>query len=111
MNLAVDDHRIDDAAAVLGDDVFVDLHEARRRIDLDRGEMGGAGSRAVDRVVGVAALQFLARLDRQRLHVGVDRLRDLPERDGAVGAGDHCSAADKLRCRHGWPRADARRRA
>ena len=96
MDLAVDDHRIDDPAAVFGDHVFVDLHEAGRGIDLHRGDVGGGGGRAVDRVVGVARAQFLARLDRQRLHVGIDRLRDLLEGHGAVRADDGRLPAGKL---------------
>ena len=42
MDLAVDDHRIDDPAAILGDHVFQDLHEAGCGIDLHRGDVGRA---------------------------------------------------------------------
>ena len=84
VHLAVDDHGIDDPAAVLGDDEFEDLHEARHRIDLDRGDVGRRRRGPVDRVVGVGRAQFFARLDRQRLHVGIDGLGDLLERHRAV---------------------------
>ncbi len=39
VNLSVHDHRIDDAAAIFGDDIFMDLHKAGRWIDLDGGQM------------------------------------------------------------------------
>src|SRR6202043_2134600 len=40
VNLTVHDHRIDDAAAILRDHKFVDLHKTGGGIDFDGGQMG-----------------------------------------------------------------------
>src|SRR6202048_5034822 len=42
VNLTVHDHRIDDAAAIFRDHIFVDLHKTGGGIDLDGSQMGGA---------------------------------------------------------------------
>ena len=65
-------------------------------INLDNSQMGRAGRRPVDGIVSVAGLQLLARLDRQRSHVRINRLCDLLERHRAIGSCDGGEAAIDL---------------
>ena len=43
VHLAVGDHRIDDAAGILGDKEFFDVHVAGLDVDLDDGDVAGIG--------------------------------------------------------------------
>ena len=45
LHLALDDHRIDEAAGVLDHDKAFDTHRARLDVHLDDGQMAGVGER------------------------------------------------------------------
>jgi hypothetical protein len=64
--------------------VYFSRGGARRR----RHRLDCRGGCAEIRVVNLGDLQFLSRVPRQATHFGIDRLRDLAERQGAVGAGN-----------------------
>ena len=53
VNLAVDDHRVDQAAGILGDEVGLDRHPSGFDVDLDDRDMAGIRERA-RRIVGRA---------------------------------------------------------
>ena len=88
VDLALDDERIDQPAAILGDGETIDAHLVGFRVDFQRGDVCGRRGRAEDRIVGFGGGEFVAGLRRQPRQVRIDRTRDLAERDRTIGAGD-----------------------
>ena len=87
MHLSVGDHRIDDAAAILGGDEFLHLHLPGFDIDLDHRHMAGIGEgagRIVMADLGHAGIDLA--LEAVRLVIGIAGERG--DGDAAVGAGD-----------------------
>ena len=78
IDLAVDDHRIDQLAAVLDDDVVEDLDVADFRIDRDHRGVGGVaeGAGVADRLVADG------RLEAAGVDVGRQVLRSAGTRSG-----------------------------
>ena len=93
IDLAVDDHRIDEFAAVLDDRIVDDLDIAHFRIDGDHGNVRGVAERAgvTHRFVADGGFQP-ARIDRRWkiLRTAIPGVRDLLQRH-AAGRPDHRS--------------------
>ena len=77
VNLTLDDHRVDDRAAVIDRDEAADLHFAGATVDVDDADVRPEGESEVRRVVVVDRLE--PRLHALRV-VGVGRERDLLHR-------------------------------
>jgi hypothetical protein len=88
MNLAVDDQRIDQFSAILGDGEMIDADFVGFRIDLDRRNMSGRGRGAEYRIVGHGGGKLVAGVRRQGAGLRMDGARHLPEGDDAIGAGN-----------------------
>ena len=88
LHLAVDDQRVDHAAAVVGDGVIEDFHAAGHMIDLDFGDMGAGAIGGLRRRVIGGVLQSRRLAGRQR-HAGnaLRQARQFAERDGRLIAG------------------------
>jgi hypothetical protein len=82
VDLAVDDHRVDDVAAVVDRDEATDVDLARALVDVDHADVAAERERQVRRVVVVDRLE--ARLHPGRM-VRVGRERDLLDRLEAIG--------------------------
>ena len=99
MQLAVDDQRIDDGAEIVDAGIFHDLDDAGVRIDLDFGDVAAVGiGRGARAVADVGDVERLRRVGR-RLRAAVQLLRQLHDRDGAIGADDDEVAVLEARCR------------
>ncbi len=91
IDLAVDDHRIDQHAAVLDDDIVEQLDVAEIGIDRDGDGVGGIGEGAAVALRLVAGSDFQPAwidIDGQILRPPVPGMGDVRERDAAVGAAD-----------------------
>ena len=87
MHLPVGDHRIDDAAGILGHEEFLDRHMAGLDVDLDDRDVARIGERA-GRIVGAGFGQAGLDLAFEPMGLRVGLARHLRDRDRAVGAGD-----------------------
>jgi hypothetical protein len=95
VQLALDDHAIDDGANIIDSRVVDELHDAGIGVDFHFGDVGAARKAEVDRIV--IGLFFQTRLKRLKRivvrHVGSER--DVRERFSAIGA-DHMDIADRF---------------
>ena len=88
VQLAFDDQRIDDGAEIVDAGIFGDLDDAGFRIDLDFGDMAAVGiGRGAGSVADMGDVEGLRRVGR-RLRAVVQFLRQIHDRDRAVGADD-----------------------
>ena len=87
MHLALGDHRIDDAAGVLRDQILLDRDLAGLDVHLDDGHVAGVGERA-GRIVGAGLGQAGLDLAVEAVRLRVGLARHLGDRHRAVGAGD-----------------------
>ncbi len=87
VNLAVGNHRIDDAAGILRHQEFLDLYVTGFHVHVDDGDVAGIGEGARRIIVsglGKAGVDFA--LEPMRLRIGF--AREFCDCDRAVGAGD-----------------------
>ena len=85
LDLSLQDHRVDDGAAVVHHHVAFDLDHHRLRVHLDDHRVHAAGGRAAlgAEIVGGFETRFGARLDRAAHRIGP--LGQLAQRDGRGG--------------------------
>ncbi len=95
MQLALDDHRIDDGAEIVDAGIFHHRDHAGIGIDLDLGDMAAVGEG------GGGALAHMAHVERGRhafrqVDPAADLLGQVHDADGAIGAGDDEAAVLEL---------------
>ncbi|MEA3192053.1 MAG: aerobic carbon-monoxide dehydrogenase large subunit, partial [Betaproteobacteria bacterium] len=88
VDLALDDHRVDDVAEVVDGGPLGDRHDAGLGVDLDLADVDAGREGEVRRVVEGALLQPRLELLPRELVRDVGLQGDLAEAEGAVGAGD-----------------------
>src|SRR5690349_790603 len=95
MQLAFDDHRIDQGAEIIDAGIFDEFDKASLRIDLDFGDV--AAVRVSRRARSIADVHHIERLRNVggRLEPAVQFLRELHDRDGPIGADNDKAPAFK----------------
>ena len=86
-DLAIDDHRIDQTAGILGHQKLLDSDVAGLDIDFNNGGVTGIGKGA-GRIIGRALGDARRDLALEPMRLMIRGARQRRERDGAVGAGD-----------------------